>query len=411
MGKLSKLTALSVQRLNKRGRYADGGGLYLQISVSGSKSWLFRYMKDRKAREMGLGSLNAVTLAQAREKAFEFRRMLAEGQDPLESKAEMKRARALESAKSVTFKECAEAFLQSHSQKWSNPKHREQWETTLESYVYPKIGDISVGQVDMTLVLKVLEPIWHSKTETASRIRGRIENILNYAKVREWRSGENPARWRGHLDQILPRRNDIAAVEHFAALPIADVPQFMTALRAQDGIAPWALEFAILTAARTSEAVNAEWSEFDLEQGIWVVPAERMKHGKEHRVPLSKRAIEILQNLKRIRISKYVFPGRKNGHPLSNMSLLQLLKVRMGLKITAHGFRSTFRDWASERTNFQNEVIEMALAHTIGNKVEAAYRRGDLFLKRLKLMNAWSEFCLSPVQSASVIELGIDKIS
>lgn len=404
MGRLAKLTAMQVQRLNTRGRYADGGGLYLQVSKSGTKAWLFRFMLNRKAREMGLGPVRDVSLAEARDLAAQARKLLARGEDPLEAKNLERQQRLLEAAKAITFKECALEYIKMNEAGWSNPKHREQWETTLETYAFPVIGDLPIQRIETDLVVRILEPIWRSRTETASRLRGRIENILSYATARKWREGQNPARWRGHLDHILPRPSDVRSVEHHAALEVKAVPAFMSTLRRQDGIAARALEFAILTAARTGEVIYAKWDEFDLDAGVWTVPAERMKHGKEHRVPLSKRAQSIIEAMKAISSYGYVFPGRGLGKPLSNMSMLQLLKKRMHLKITAHGFRSTFRDWVSETTNFSHEVVEMSLAHTIANKVEAAYRRGDLFIKRRELMQAWSEYCLlsRPAQSEVV---------
>lgn len=295
-------------------------------------------------------------------------------------------------AKAVTFEEAAERYIEAHKAGWKNAKHAAQWTTTLKTYAYPLIGESPVQAIDTGLVLKVLEPIWTTKTETANRLRGRIESVLDWARVRGYRERENPARWRGHLEQLLPAPSKVQRVQHHAALPYADLPKFMEALRAQDGVSASALEFAILTVARTGEVIGAKWSEIDLKERVWTIPAERMKAGKEHRVPFSARTLAILKSMKALGSGEYVFPGL-NNKALSNMALLMLLR-RMGREdITAHGFRSTFRDWAAERTNFPAEVAEMALAHAVGDKVEAAYRRGDLFAKRRELMTAWAKAC------------------
>ena len=308
----------------------------------------------------------------------------------------------LNAAKAMTFRDCAARYIASHRAGWRNPKHAAQWEATLATYAGPVMGGLSVQAIDTALVLKVLEPIWTTKPETAGRVRGRIESVLDWAKVRGYRAGENPARWRGHLDKLLPARSKVRRVEHHAALPYAELPGFLMSLRDQEGIAARALEFAIVTAARTGEVIGARWSEIDLLEKIWTVPPGRMKAGKEHRVPLSARALAILEEMQPHRHAEdsFVFPGAKLGRPLSNMAFLMLLR-RMGRDdLTAHGFRSSFRDWAAERTNFPSEVAEMALAHMVGSKVEAAYRRGDLFEKRSRLMAAWATFCNEPEQKA-----------
>jgi integrase len=296
----------------------------------------------------------------------------------------------------ITFRQCAERYVEAHRAGWSNPKHAAQWQSTLATYAEPVIGDMPVkkigGNGDGTdLMLKILEPIWHTKTETASRVRGRIESILDWAKARGYRDGENPARWKGHLDKLLPARSKVAPVQHQAAMPYTEVPAFMKRLRLMPGTAARALEFTILTASRTSEVLEAKRSEIDLDSRMWTVPAARMKSRKVHRVPLSNSAIRIIKSMPD---GDFLFPGAVKGRPLSNMAMLKTLE-RMGAQTTSHGFRSTFRDWGSETGNYPNELLEMAIAHTISNKVEAAYRRGDLLKKRHKLMADWDRFCNS----------------
>jgi integrase len=390
-----KLKPLDVQRLQP-GLHPDGGGLYLQVAPGGSRSWLFRYSLRGKEHRIGLGSASAVTLKLARQLAAKARELRATGVDPLAQKREQRNAHLVAEAKATTFRECAENYIAVHEAGWRNPKHRQQWRSTLEQYCLPVIGALPVQAIDTDLVIKVLEPIWRDKTETASRLRGRIELILNYAKARNYRDGANPATWRGHLDMLLARPSKIAPHEHHAALPYAEIGAFISDLRGRDSTSARCLEFLVLTAARTGEAIGAKWDEFDLAARVWTVPAERMKGGREHRVPLSNRAIEIVRLMESRRENNFVFAGRNGG--LSNMSLLALLR-NMGRALTAHGFRSTFRDWAAEQTNFPREVAEMALAHAVGDKVEAAYRRGDLFEKRRRLMDAWASYCARPSQS------------
>jgi integrase len=393
MRKLGRLTPLMVGRLKERGMYPDGGGLYLQVTATGVKSWIFRYAVDGKDRLMGLGPLHAVSLAEARAKATECRRQRVDGLDPLQVRRAAQEAARIEAAKAMSFSACAQAYIDAHKEGWKNAKHAGQWSATLQTYAYPVFGDLPVQVVDVGLVLKAIEPIWKTKTETASRLRGRIEAVLDWATVRGYRQGENPARWKGHLDHLLPERGKVRKVEHHPALPYAELADFMRALRQQEGVAARALDFAILTATRTNETLGASWAEFDLEAKTWTIPAERMKAGREHRVPLSAAALAIVTQWPQIGPNAPVFPGGKVGKPLSNMAMLMVLR-RMGRgDLTAHGFRSTFRDWAAERTNFPRDVAEMALAHTIGDKVEAAYRRGDLFEKRRQLMEAWAKFC------------------
>jgi integrase len=398
------LTTLKVGRLaGKAGMHADGGGLYLQVTAGGA-SWIYRYMLNGRAREMGLGPLALFGLQEARAKALDARRLRHEGVDPIEARKAARMRARLDAAKSVTFKQCAEAYIKTHRAGWRNGKHAAQWEATLATYAEPVIGALSVQTVDTALVMKVIEPLWATKPETASRLRGRIESILDWASAREYRAGENPARWRGHLDKLLPARSKVRKVEHHAALPYDNLPDFLAALREQEGIAASALEFLILTAARTGEVIGAHWNEIDLRSKVWNVPAERMKAGREHRVPLSDRALAILQAMKSTHgdDSAFVFAGGKPGQPLSNMALLMLLR-RMGRDdLTAHGFRATFKTWGTERTNFKSEIIEAALAHIVGGKVEQAYMRGDMFEKRRRLMQLWGQFCTSPAtESAS----------
>ncbi|MNS32694.1 Prophage CP4-57 integrase [compost metagenome] len=370
--------------------YADGGGLYLQVSRSGTKSWIFRFALSGREREMGLGPLHTVSLSEARDLALEARKLKLRGLDPIDARSAERSAQRLEDAKAVTFKQAATAYIKANQAAWKNAKHAAQWEATLATYAEPIFGDFAVAAIDTTLVLKAIEPIWTAKPETASRLRGRIETILDWATVRGFRHGDNPARWRGHLDKLLPSKNKIRTVTHHAALPYKELPAFMKILADQAGVGARALEFTILTAARTSEVIGARWQELDVVSATWTVPKERMKAGREHRVPLSASALKILEAMAEIRTSDYVFPGGKKDRPLSNMALLAALKRMKRSDLTAHGFRSTFRDWAAETTDYPGEVVEMALAHTVANKVEAAYRRGDLLEKRKGLMSDWS---------------------
>ncbi len=384
--------------------YHDGGGLYLQVAASGAKSWIYRYMLNGRAREMGLGPFHIISLSEARSRAAECRRLRLDGIDPIEARKAKRDGAMLEAAKAITFDACAKAYIEAHEAGWQNAKHRDQWRNTLKTYTSPEFGALPVQAVDLRVVMKVLEPIWHTKPETASRLRGRIEAILDWATVRGYRKGENPARWRGHLDKLLPARSKVRKVEHHPALPYREIPAFTKDLRTQEGVAARALEFLILAAARTGEVIGARWEEFDLNERLWTVPAARMKAGKEHRVPLSDCAVAIIHELQKTRLGDFVFPGQRAGKPLSNMAMLKLLD-RMGRgDLTTHGFRSTFRDWAAEQTNFPREVAEMALAHTIGDRVEAAYRRGDLFEKRRELMHDWECYCLSNLSSGTSAE-------
>lgn len=403
---LNRLTDRKV-RTAKPGMYGDGGGLWLQVTagIGGklNRSWLFRFATDaivtsksgkqrRRERQMGLGSFDTVSLLLAREKSAECRKLRDAGIDPIAHARAQHAAQAALSARTITFKEAAKAYIAGQEAGWKNSKHRAQWSSTLATYAYPVLGELSVADVDQAMVLNVLRPIWDEKTETAKRLRGRIESILDWARANGYRDGDNPARWRGHLEHSLAAPAKITRVEHHPALPYAELPSFIRELRSREGLAATALEFVILTAARTSEALYARRTEFNMEAKSWTVPAERMKAGREHVVPLSATALSIVQ-----RISSgdadLVFARSKDGRPLSNMAMLKLLE-RMGrADLTVHGFRSTFRDWAAEQTNFPNHVVEMALAHAIGDKVEAAYRRGGLLEKRRQLMDAWAKYC------------------
>jgi len=390
---LNKLNALAVARAKTRGYLSDGGGLYLQVSPNGAKSWVFRFRDGKRLREMGLGPIHTVSLAEAREAAFSCRKQRLAGLDPIDARRGARAAARLEAAKALTFAQCADAYIESHRAAWRNAKHAAQWGSTLRTYAHPVFGHLAVASVDTGLVLKALEPIWTIKPETASRLRQRIEAVLDWARVRGYREGESPARWKGHLDQTLPARAKVAQVEHHPALPYEQIGAFIATLRAQSGVAALALEFTILTAARAGEVLGATWDELDLTAKLWTIPAARMKAGRAHRVPLSGPALAVLAQLEGFKTGPFVFPGGRAGRPLSGMSLLMTLR-RMGRSdLTTHGFRSSFRDWAAERTNYPREVAEHALAHSLADKVEAAYRRGDLLQKRKQLMDAWAAFC------------------
>lgn len=403
---IHKLSARTVEIKRKPGVYGDGGGLYLQVGPTGSKSWLFRFTLHGRAREMGLGPLHTVSLAEAREKAIACRKLLAEGIDPIEHRNAERRRAQLETAKTLTFSESAAAYIEANKAAWRNHKHAAQWRNTLNTYAAPVLGDLPVQTIDTALVLRVLEPIWREKTETANRVRGRIEAVLDWATARGFRTGENPARWRGHLDKLLPRRSKVQPVKHHAALPYIEMGKFVACLRLEQGGAARALEFAILTAARVGEVIGAKWREIDLDARVWTIPSERMKAHREHRVPLSDRAIEILDEMRPFRREDdYVFPGLRSGKSLSNASMLALLQRRMGYKnLTVHGFRASFRTWAAERTNFSREIAEAALSHVLKDKTEAAYQRGDLFERRRKLMHAWASY-LNSEGEAKVTQL------
>jgi integrase len=401
---IGRLNPLAVSRAKRPGLYPDGGGLYLQITKAGAKSWLFRFMLNGRARAMGLGALADVSLADARGQATKCRRQLQDGIDPIEARKAQKAAAKLEAAKAMTFRQAGEVCIAARKAGWKNAKHTDQWTNTLEAYAYPVLGGLPVQQVDTGSVMKVLEPIWAHKPETASRVRGRIETILDWATARGHCQGENPARWKGHLENLLPKRTKIRKVKHYPALPYQEVPAFMADLRTREGVAAKALEFTILTAARTSEVTGARPGELDQDVTTWTVPEGRIKGEKEHRVPLSAPASAIATEILKLG-GEFLFPGGKAKKPLSNNAMLALLE-RMGRDdITVHGFRSTFRDWAAEQTAFPNEVAEMALAHVVEDKVEGAYRRGDLFEKRRRLMDTWAQYCATPVKSEGVVPI------
>ncbi|HVE20710.1 MAG TPA: tyrosine-type recombinase/integrase [Acidocella sp.] len=402
--KVEKLSPAAVKNTNRPGMYGDGGGLWLHVGPNAldengkptktGKSWIFRFMLDGKAREMGLGPLYTIGLSEARDRAQTCRKALLEGIDPLEVKHAKRKARKLEAAKAITFKDCAGKYIAANKAAWRNEKHVGQWENTLAAYVYPLIGGLAVSEIDTGHVTRVLEPIWTTKSETASRVRGRIESVLSYATTHGWRAGENPARWRGHLENVLPKKSKVAKVEHHAALPWRESGAFMKALATEQGTAALAFRFAILTAARTGEVIGARWSEIDLQHAVWTIPGERMKAGVEHRVPLSADAVVLLREAAKLLVddAEFVFPGGKKDKPLSNMALLMTLRRMKRDDLTAHGFRSTFRDWAAE-TGQPADIAEAALAHTVGDKTVAAYQRGDLLDRRRKLMEAWAAFC------------------
>jgi len=392
---MGKLTIQQVKSTNRRGFYGDGDGLYLKVTETGTKSWVFRFRVNGKLRDHGLGSVNTLSLAEARQAAQECRKLRLQGQDPIEEKRRQRVTAQLEAAKAVSFKACVESYVASHKSSWRNAKHQRQWSATLEKYAYPVFGDLPVGEIDMRLVQKVLKPIWYDKTETASRVRGRIETILNYATVQGLREGNNPAVWRGNLSVVLPAKNKITKVKHMKALPHTEMAGFWAKLSEYTGAGADALRLVILTAARSGEVRGATADEFDLEQAVWTIPADRMKAGQEHRIPLSPPAVELVKRLLKQRTGDIVFPGMKKDKPISDGTLLAVLK-RMGCKerTTVHGFRSTFRDWAAEKTDVAREVAEAALAHTLENKVEAAYMRSDLFDKRRELMSDWVSYCV-----------------
>jgi integrase len=398
------LTPLTVKNA-KPGRHADGGGLHLLVKESGARSWVYRFMLNGKSRDVGLGTAGTggISLAGARDARDALRLKVKGGIDPLEER-QREAAGALAAAQAakaagITFRAVAEGYIGANEGSWRNNKHRQQWKNTLATYVYPVIGDLPVAEVVTCHVLQILEPIWKAKAETANRLRGRVETILDAAKARGYRDGENPARWRGHIAQILPVRSRLTRGHH-KAMPYNEIPAFVGALHQREAVSALALEFTILTAARTGEVIGAKWAEVDLDKAIWTVPASRMKAGKEHRVPLSPRAIEILKSTQGLR-TEWLFPATKGGS-MSGMAMSMLLR-RMKVDVTVHGFRSSFRDWSAECTGYAHEVAEMALAHTIENKVERAYRRGDLFDKRRRLMDDWAAYCAMPATAVGNI--------
>ena len=414
MARIAKaLTAIEVGRIKGAGYHAIGTvpGLHLQIAQSGARSWVLRMTVGNKRREIGLGAYPAVTLAMAHQKARDTREMAGQGVDPIENKKALKSALKAEQAKAITFQEAAHSYIKAIESEWRNPKHAKQWTATLEAYAFPIMGGMLARDVALPHVLKVLEPIWQSKTVTAARLRGRIESVLDWATTRGYRTGENPARWRGHLDNLLAAPNKIKGEEHYPAVPIVDAGAFLKALRSKVGMGARALEFTMLTAARSGEVRGATWAEIDLDVKVWTIPAGRMKAGREHCEPLSDAAIKLLVGQPRVKGSDFVFTSPRGG-ALSDMTLSKLMKgmdykAKDGRVCVPHGLRSTFRDWAAERTSYPREVVEAALAHTNADKTEAAYLRTNLLAKRAKLMAEWAKF-LDKVEAKSgkVVAIG-----
>jgi integrase len=395
---MSKLNVTKIRSMTQPGKYGDGRNLWLIVGPTGRRRWEFRYTFRGRRREMSLGPTEFMSLDDARDRALELRKQLRAGIDPLEVKAVTAPRRI------TTFEAVADQAIASFEKGWTNAKAAKQWSSTLETYVYPKLGKMDVQAISTADVYDVLEPIWGTKTETASRVRARIERILDFATAMKLRTGENPARLKGNLDHLLAKRAKVQRVKHHDALPYEQIPTFMADLREREAVAARALEFAILTAARTSEVTGARWSEFDLDKATWTVPAERMKARRDHRVPLSANAVSLLKALPRDEKAEFVFiSSMRAGEPMSNMAMTAVLK-RMNRKegVTVHGFRSTFRDWAAERTAYPDAVVEMALAHAVGNAVEAAYRRGDLFEKRQRLMVDWAGYCAGQAAGENV---------
>ncbi len=383
---INRLSARAVATLTKPGRHADGGGLYLSVSNDGARRWVFLYSYAGKRRELGLGGATVVSLKDARERADSARKLVFDGVDPIARGNEV-------DPKKKTFSECATGYISDHADGWRNPKHRQQWANTLKAYAEPTIGNLPVDAINIQHIKSVLDPIWKTKTETASRVRGRIEAILDWAATHGYRDPINPARWRGHLANVMTSPHKLARVRHYPALPYRELPAFMAELQQRSGVGARALEFTILTAARTGETVGSRWAEIDHAQNIWSVPGDRMKAGLQHRVPLAPQAMAVLADFSKE--EDFIFLGADAKGPLSNMSMLGVLRRMRRTDLTVHGFRSTFRDWAAETTETPNEVVEMALAHTIKNKAEAAYRRGDLLDRRRELMLRWAQFACS----------------
>ena len=402
---LNRLSAFKVEKAKEPGMYGDGGGLYLRVAEGGSKQWIYRYVTNGRPRDMGIGPVHVLTLAEAREKAREASRLRLEGIDPIAAKHAQRAAAAVAAASAMTFRQCAEGFIKDNEASWTNAKHRLEWERSLARYVLPTLGNLPVAAIDTPLVLKVIKPLWERVPETASRVRGRIENVLGWATVHHYRGGDNPARWNGLLEHALPT---VVKGEHHAAMAYAEVPAFMAKLQEQSSVPARCLELIVLTGVRLDEAREATWDEIDFDNRVWMIPAARMKKSdRDHRVPLSAAAIAVLEDMHAIRQSDYVFPGSYHGKAIGKNMPLRLLNQITGTSATVHGFRSSFRDWAAERTSFPREVAEMALAHAIPNAVEAAYRRGDLFEKRRRLMEAWAEFCNKPAATGKVVAIRV----
>jgi integrase len=395
----SKLSAKFTEKKDlKPGLYGDGGGLYLQVSDFKTKAWVFRFMMAGRARKMGLGDFELVSLKDARKKRDAAYGLVVDGVDPIEERKTRKAEQAAEKAKTLTFKECAEGYIAAHKSSWKSEKHAGQWEATLETYAYPIIGNLPVQMIETAHVMKIIQPIWNTKTETASRVRGRIEKVLDRAKALKLRSGENPAAWRGHMDQLLPSKSQVSPVKNHPALPYAELPDFMAKLRAKKGVSARALEFTILTVARTGDTIGAPRREIDKAEKLWTVPAARVKGKKgarkrDHVVPLTKQALAALDAVPVE--GDFLFPGGKEDTGLSNAAMSELLEGMGYLPeyATVHGFRSTFKDWCGDLTAYPNEMSEIAMAHTVDDKVEAAYRRSDMREKRRRMMADWAAFC------------------
>jgi integrase len=406
---MGKLNAARMRRPFKAGMHGDGAGLYLQVRGPENRSWIYRFKLHSKAHLMGLGTVEDVSLSEARDAAAEARKLVRQGINPIEQRRAARREGATRDG--LTFAQVADAYIVAHEPSWRNAKHRQQWRNTLDTYADPILGKLHVAQVDVGSVMRVVEPLWRNKTETASRLRGRIESVLDYATARGWRTGDNPARWRGHLDNLLPTRSKVVKVKHHSALPWREIGPFMATLSKEEGVSALALRFAILAAARTGEVIGARWSEIDMATAVWTVPADRMKASREHRVPLSNSALAVLREAAKLRIDPradgFIFPGGKAGKPLSTMALLMLLRRMDRGDFTAHGFRSSFRDWCAEATNYPREVAEAALAHTLRDKTEAAYQRADLMEKRRRLMAEWAAFCGRPPPKGQVARLRV----
>ena len=398
-----RLTAIDLKRKTP-GHYGDGLGLWLQISRGKhgvNRSWVFRYTAaNGKTREMGLGGTHTISLARARELARECRELRLRGVDPIEHRKAQRTAQAAAAKRTITFDEAARAFLAAKRGEWRSHKHAQIWPATIAKYVSPVIGKLPVDAIDTPLVMKVLQPLWDRIPESASRLRGRIESVLDWASVSGFRHGENPARWRGHLEHLLATPRKLKPKQHMSAMPYTDVPAFMARLRAEQSTSARALEFLTLTAARAGEVRGAVWSEIDVDRGVWEIPDERMKAGKAHRVPLPSRCLDILRAMPRQ--GKFIFPGRAGGM-MADSNLAYLLRKLGYGHFTIHGFRSSFRTWAAEQTSFPHEIAELALAHTVGDAVVRAYKRTDLFDRRRKLMDAWAAFCSKPAPAGATI--------
>jgi integrase len=401
---INRLTDVAIRRATEPGMYGDGANLYLHVNPAGAKSWVFRYRANGRLRDMGLGAIHTVGLTEARKRAQQHRLARLDGIDPLDLKMARQAEARLNAARAMTFKACAEGYMAANRAGWGT-RHAAIWEQSIVDHAYPMLGDLPVQAVDTALLMRAIEPLWAIKTETASRVRGRIETVLDWAATRGFRTGENPARWKGHLENLLPRRSKVAPVEHFAALPYAEISGFMAELCQQEGIVARALEFAILTAARTGEVIGATWDEINIVERLWIVPASRMKGGKEHRVPLSDAAMAALEKMAEYRQGDHLFPGRRLGQSLNERALRNLVKAMGRAGVSVHGFRSSFRDWAAERTSFPGEIAEMALAHRVGSAVEQAYRRSDQFEKRRQLAQAWARYVTLPPTDGAVVPL------